>query len=631
MTQPPPPPSQPPGPPPGQPPNQPPGQPAGGGFGLSKEPQQPAGGYGTPPPPQNQPYGYPQTPPQSPPAEPGYGSPQTPPQAPPPAEPGYGYPQTAPQNVPAGQPAYSYPQQGAPGQLGYSAPTQPMAAQPAGASAGGGGLLNKTQLQIVIAACLAIVLIIGGGFWYSSTKDDGGKQDQAGNSSGGTDGGKDGKGGEEQAAPDGPGTEKAPADTASKVAFQLPLPPRIDVTGVPGSWVTDKAYVKTGVNTIEAYDAANGSKLWTLPMPGQVCAASRHLTDDKNKTAVVFEAKKRAKGDKGYPPCSEVGVVDLTAGKLLWSKSVTGGSSGDEKARFDQVTISGNTVAAGDLSGSAAFDLTTGAVRWKPTVDAEQCRDIGYGGGKALIAVRRCGSYDAPSVTVQALNPENGTPLSSFKMPDGLEDARVVSSDPLVVAADVGDTGSFGISDFFSIDIKTGKLRARIAAPGDKYLARCSASDGVEGCQFVVVGNDRIYLPTEEHEGTGESYSRTNEIVAFDLATGKAVSGRADAGNGYHSLPLRMDGGNIIAYKWPPYDKGGQVVSINGATLKETVLLVNPADKTVRDAETSFVETGSEYHFENGRLFIADDTLSEPGTDSSSSTKYLAISFGPKG
>ncbi|UYQ62578.1 PQQ-binding-like beta-propeller repeat protein [Streptomyces peucetius] len=616
MTQPPPP-NQPPGPPPGQPPNQPPNQPPGSGYGLSKDqPQQPAGGYGTPPPPQNQPPGYPQTPPQA-------------PQAQPPAGPGYGYPQTAPQSPPPGAP-YGYPQQGAPGQPAYSAPTQPMQAQPARAE-GGGGFLNKTQLQIVVAACLAIVLIIGGGFWYSATKDDGGKQDQAKNSSDGT-GGKEGesKGGEEQAAPDGPGTEKAPADPASKVAFQLPLPPRIDVTGVPGSWVTDRAYVKTGVNTIDAYDAAKGSKLWSLPLPGQVCAASRRTTED-DKTAVVFEAKKRAKSDKGYPPCSEVGVVDLATGKLLWSKSVTGGSSGDGKARFDQVTISGNTVAAGYVGGSAAFDLTTGAVRWKPTVDAEQCKDIGYGGGKALIAVRRCGSYDDPQVTIQALNPEDGTPLSSFKMPEGVEDARVVSSDPLVVAADVGDTGMFGISDFFSIDVKTGKLRARIAAPGDKYLARCSASDGVEGCQFVVVGNDRLYLPTEEHEGTGESYSRTNEIVAFDLATGKAVPGRADAGDGYHSLPLRMDGGNIIAYKWPPYDKGGQVVSINGATLKETVLLVNPSDKTVRDAETSFVETGSEYHFRNGRLFIADDTLSEPDKDSTSSSKYLAISFGPKG
>jgi hypothetical protein len=598
MTQPPPPPNQPPGPPPGQPPN---------------PPQQPAGGYGTPPPPQSRP--------------PGYGYPQTPPQTPP-AEPGYGYPQAAPQTPPSAAP-YGYPQQGAPGQPAYSAPTQPMQAQPA-RTAGGGGFLNKTQLQIVVAACLAIVLIIGGGFWYSTTKDDGGKQDQAKNSSdgaGGEDGEKDGKGGE-QAAPDGPGTEKAPADPASKVSFQLPLPPRLDVTGVPGSWVTDKAYVKTGVNAIEAYDVAKGSKLWSLPMPGQVCAASRQVTED-NKTAVVFEEKKRAKGDKGYPTCSEVGVVDLTAGKLLWSKSVTGGSSGDGKSRFDQVTISGNTVAAGYLGGSAAFDLATGAVRWKPTVDAEECKDIGYGGGKALIAVRRCGSYDDPQVTIQALNPENGTPLSSFKMPAGVEDARVVSSDPLVVAADVGDTGTFGISDFFSIDIKTGKLRAKIAAPGDKYLARCSASDGVEGCQFVVVGNDRLYLPTEEHEGTGESYSRTNELVAFDLATGKSVSGRADAGEGYHLLPLRMDGGNIIAYKWPPYDKGGQVVSINGATFKETVLLVNPADKTVRDAETSFVETGSEYHFRNGRLFIADDTLSDPS--SSSSSKYLAISFGPKG
>ncbi|MFI2368522.1 PQQ-binding-like beta-propeller repeat protein [Streptomyces sp. NPDC018833] len=601
MTQPPPPPNQPPGPPPGQPPN----QPSQGGFGAPQQPQDGSYGYPqSPPHPQDGSYGYPQSPP---PAQPPYGQP---PQTPPPGP---------------GQAPYGYPQQGAvPGQpqQGYGYPTQPMQPhypQPPSGGSGGGRKLSA-QMQIIIAACVAIVLIVVGGIVYATTGDDG-KKDEAANSSGGASGG-DG-GGDAKPAPDGAGKEKAGANTKAKVAFQLPEPAREDLTAVPGSWVTDKAYVKPGVNSVVGYDVAKGSVLWTTPLAGQVCGASRHVTKD-NKTAILFEAKKRT-APKFFEQCTEVGVLDLNTGQLVWSKSVAG--DGDDKSRFDQVTLSGSTVAAGGLYGGAAFDLTTGAVRWKPEVDTQQCRDIGYGGGKALVAVRVCGDYGNQTTTVQTLNPDNGTPLSSFKLPAGVEDARIVSSDPLVVAADVGDTGTFGISDFFSVDGKTGKLRAKIAAPGDKYLARCSASDGVEGCQFVLVGNERLYLPTAEHDGGGQA-GRTNEIVAFDLATGKGTPERADAGDGYHSLPLRMDGGNLIVYKWPPYDKGGQVVSIDGATFKQTVLLENPADRAVRDAETSFTENGSEYRYAAGRFFISQDLMSKPReNDSQFGKKYLAISF----
>jgi hypothetical protein len=589
-------------PPPPPPPNQPPGQPPQGGFGAPQSP--PPGGFGAPiPPPQGQPQG-----------QPGYGYPQTPP----PAQPGYGYPQTPP----AGQPGYGHPQGPPPGQPGYGYPSQPMQPQymPPQPGGNGGGKKLSTQMQIIIAASLAVVLIVVAGIWYASGEGGGGKNDESKNSSAGTSGGSTG-GGEEGGgkAPDGPGTEMPPANVNSKVAFQLPEPAREDLMSVVGSWVTDKAFVKPGANSIVGYDVGKGSPLWTTPLPGQICAASRHVTKD-NKTAIVFEAAKRT-APEFYQPCTEVGVIDLGTGKLLWSKSVTGGSSGDKKSQFTEVTLSGNTVAAGHLAGSAAFDLTTGAVRWKPTEDADKCRDIGYGGGEALVAVRRCGPYGNETVTIQPVNPDNGTPLSSFKMPSGVEDARVVSTKPLVVAADVGDTGVYGISDFFSIDAKTGQLRAKIAAPGDKYEARCAASDGVEGCQFVLVGNDRIYLPTAEHDGT-------NEIISFDLATGKGTSDRGDAGERYKSLLLRMDGGNLIVYKWPPYDKGGQVVSIDGGTFKETVLMENPADKTTRQAEIANSVIGSEYRYADGRLFISQDLLGKPASSSSAyGKKYLAVVF----
>ncbi|WOX23925.1 PQQ-binding-like beta-propeller repeat protein [Streptomyces solicathayae] len=592
------------------PPNQPPGPPQGG-FGAPQDP--PAGGFGAPTPPPAQPqYGYPQQPP-------------TQPQGQPSAQPQYGYPQQPDQA--AGQPQYGYPQQPPTqpmGQPQYGYPTQPQYGyQPTPPPGSGGGKKLTTQMQIIIAAVVAVVLIIGGGVWYASSGDDEPANEGKGGSSQGTDGGKG------KAAADGPGKEKVPSNVQSKVSFQLPHPKVTDVTDVAGSWVTDKAYVKTGVNSIVGYDLAKGTPVWTLALPGQVCATSRHATAD-NKTAIVYEASKRLP-PRNYQPCTEVAVVDLVAGKLVWTKSVTSASSGDDKVKFSEVTLSGTTVAAGGTDGGAAFDLANGNPRWKPQANAENCYDMGYGGGAGLVAARKCGPYDSQYVVIQNLNPATGAPISQFKMPAGVKYASIVSTKPLVVAADVGDTADdgSGISDFFSIDEATGKLKVKIAADADRFAARCRSTE-VETCSKVVVGNGRIYLPTEDHEGSGE-YGDTNEIVSFDLATGKPTSDKADAGDRYSMFPLRMDGGNVIAYKTPPYDKGGQIVSIDGATFKQTTLLENPGDEAVRDAESSFSSDYAEILYSGGRMFISETMISEPRKSAGDDKEYLVVAYSTTG
>ncbi|MGW4228516.1 outer membrane protein assembly factor BamB family protein [Streptomyces sp. NPDC004980] len=584
----------------------------------AEPPTQPAGGYGSPPPPPGG-FGAPQAPPPGQPQNPSYGYPQAPPPGQP-QNPSYGYPQGQPPT----QPGYGFPQQvppGVPPQQGYGYPTAPMQQQYGAPQPDNGGKKFTTQMQIIVAAVVAVVLIVGGGVIYASSggEDEGGKKTEA--SSSGTTG--EGKGGSGSGL--GGGTEEAPADPKSSVGFQLPHPKVTDTTTVSGSWLTDKAYVKTGVYEIVGYDIAKGTKLWSIPLEGQLCAASRHMSKDY-KTAIVFEDGKPTKEDK-YPSCTQVGALDLATGKLLWNKSVTSASSGDEAVRFNEVTLSGTTVAAGGTSGGAAFNLTTGAELWKPKADTDNCYDKGYGGGEALAAVRKCGSYDEPQLTIQALNPATGAPLSSYEMPAGVEYASIVSTKPLVVAADVGDTAGdgSGISDFFSIDAATGKLIVRISADADQYAARCGSTE-VETCGSVTVGNNRIYVPTEEHEGGGE-YGDTNEIVAFDLTTGKLVGGKADAGDRYTLTPLRMDGTNVIAYKEPPYDKGGQIVSIDGSTFKETVLMQNPDDEAVRDAETSFSIDYAEFIYEKGRLFISETMVSEPRKSAFDDKEYLVVSF----
>ncbi|MGV9313359.1 outer membrane protein assembly factor BamB family protein [Streptomyces sp. NPDC003691] len=584
-------------------------------------PPPPPGGVGGPPPPPSGPppqgggFGAPQEPPPG-----GFGPPQAPPVAPPP---GYGYPGQQPP-PPPGYPAqpqgYGFPP-GPPGSP-YGYPTQPTAAVPPGGPQPP-GKKPGTRTKIVIAAVTAVVLIIGGGVLYSATDGGGrkGKKDTTADSGGGK-GGKD-DGGKGSGGKDSDGTGKAPGNTASRLAFTLPQPANKEVSSFKGSWVTDKAFVKPGLNEITGYDRDKGTVLWRVPLPGQTCGASRHKSAD-DKTAILFEPAPRAASGTGrYQPCSEVGVVDLAGGKLLWRKSVTSPLRGDTPIRFEEVTVSGATVAAGGLSGGAAFDLATGAVRWKPTSSDADCEDRGYGGGPALVAVRSCGTYGNEQLTIQPVDPVSGQPRFSYKMPKGVEYASIVSTKPLVVAADVGDTGKYGISDFFSIDDQ-GKLLAKVPATGDRYEARCGATD-VESCTSVVVGNGRLYLPTSPHESGGSGYGRTNEIVSFDLTTGKPLPGRADAGEGYTLVPLRMEGGSVIAYKQPPYRKGGQVVSLDGNALRATLLMENPADEQSIDKERKFLVSGSEYLYADGRLYLSEELMGAAGT--STFTSYLAVAF----
>ncbi|MGR4850780.1 outer membrane protein assembly factor BamB family protein [Streptomyces sp. LARHCF252] len=587
-------------------------------------PQQPppGGGFG---PPQDQPpqpgYGYPQAPPTPPPAAPQ--TPPQPPQAPQGPPPGYGYPGQQPQapygqpGQPGhpGQPGYGQPGYGQPG-YGYPQGTMPLQPQPGHPGQPGGGKKFNAQLAIIVAAVVAIALIVGGGVWYSSSKDDGKKDDTA--SSGGATGGTDDNNGGTTSG----GKEKAPSDPSAKVLFQVPAPEvKNDSTVVvSGSWLTDKTYAKSGIAQIVGYDRDTGGKQWTIPLEGPVCQASRHVTED-NKTAILYQPAMPTKADPSHG-CSQVALIDLDAGKKLWTKTA---KTGDQLISFDNVTVSGKTVAVGSSSGGAAFDVS-GKLLWSPK-PSDSCYDAGYGGGEKLVAVRKCGSYEQRQLHIQTIDPKSGKVISEYKMAEGIEYASIVSTNPLVVAADVGDSAGdgSGISDFFSIDSKTGKLRTRISAPGEQFAARCEGVTRIEYCNQLAVGGDRLYIPTEEHDGTGE-YSQTNEIVAFDLATGKQTGQRADAGDGYTISPLRMDGGNLIAYKRPPYDKGGQIVSIDGGSFKQTKLLENPASEQVRDVESSMSPDYSEFLYAEGHLYMSKVYASK--RSSSGDKEYLAVGFG---
>ncbi|MBI0377587.1 hypothetical protein JBE27_15235 [Streptomyces albiflaviniger] len=586
----------------------PPNQPPQGGFGAPQEPG----------------YGYPQQPPTPPPPPPS--APPAPPQTPPQGAGGYGYPdqpvhgqptQGGPSPYGSGQQPYGQPQYGQQpygqpqfGQPQYGQP--PQAQYPGGPGPGGpgGSGQSKQRMAIIVSAVVAVALIIGGGIWFA-TKDDGGgseakgkdKQSSQGASSGTTGGG-----------------DKPAKTVDAKLLNKVPMPKVSDQVTVEGMWTTDDTFVKAGVYKIVGYPLSGGAAKWTIPLDGAVCWSSDHLTKDGLTTVLYQEAKPSAE-DK-YPSCTEVGLLDLKNGKMLWHRNV---KEGDEKVRFDEVTIGGGTVAAGGTSGGAAWS-TSGQSLWKPKA-GEQCSDDGYAGGEdKLVAVRRCGDYDNPQIQVQTLNPKTGAVKSAYKVSQGIDYVHVASTDPLVIGLDAGDSTGSAVSDFLSIDdsAKTGKVLGKIGTENGKYDAKCESTN-VEGCRKLAVSKSANTLFLGSEDRTDSSAATANEVVAFDLKTGKPI-GKTDGVKGAALTPLGLDkDGSVLAYQESTWETGGAVWRIDPKSYAKTKLLQNPV--TSHEMEQKFSPSYSEIIYSGEHLYMSDVYASKP-SGTYDRDDPLAIIFG---
>lgn len=462
---------------------------------------------------------------------------------------------------------------------------------------------------IVGAAVVALALIVGGGFLYASRSgDDPGVGADGGDKSG------DGLAGS--------GAERAPADPSAKVTLRLPAPKvaKRQVDSVQGSWLTDRTYAKAGVNQLAGYDAASGRRTWTLPLSGQTCAGTDTVTDGA-LAAVVSEAGKRpANGD--HRPCSQITVFNVNTGHKLWTQSLGQGSN---RRIFEELSLTGTTLAAGGgLDGGAAFDLKSGRILWQP--DTGECQDLGYHGGAQLVTVRKCGTYGKNATyDVQLLDPVTGQPKWSYKLASGLADVKVLSTKPVVFGVGRGTDAAGTVTDVLALDGR-GKLTSRISVDPRKYDFACEVGK-TEGCAKITVGGGRIYFATRPHESARGAGS-ANEIVSYSLETGKRTGDRITGGEHHDIFPVRMDGGNLLAFETGAAEKGSRIVTIDPGTLKQSTLLEVPATPDVREMISGIApgRSNSELRYSKGRLFLGQPLIGEPYANGDK--RYTAVGFG---
>ncbi|MFC9911813.1 PQQ-binding-like beta-propeller repeat protein [Streptomyces sp. NPDC127197] len=591
---------------------QPPNQPPNGGFGAPQDP--PPGGFGapqdprqgTPPPPAQPPRTPP--PPQGAP-QPGYGYPQQ--QPGPYAQPGpYGTP--GPYGQPNAQGPYGQPQQPGPyGQqpgYGYPQPQYPGAQPP------GSGSRNpfKGRPALVIGAAVAALLVIGGTVFAvtSGGDDDRKKKPVAGPSDDAKPTASDdpvnpgdgsGDGGED---PEDLNAGRQAGE--AKVLWYKEAP---DAPGsgadAPGMWITDKAAVKAAYKQLLAFNVGDGNPTWDpITFPQKICAVTPQKTaDDKVVVAYMNGASDRAK-------CNQIQQVDLNTGAKGWSGEVADGALFDSALTIE-LSLTGNTLMVGRSQSGTAYDMASGDKLFDKKKYGDACFPSAFAGGSRLISVASCGAATSNEHDeIQELDPRTGRVLWTQKFDKGWRVARTYSVDPLVVYSTNDDKDAWNIS---TLDAKGG-FRSQVAVDED-FAPECGWSvlqRDLTGCVGVAADANTLYLPTEATGGA-------NEIVAINLANGKEkwrVKSPADES----MLPLKTEGGKLIAYVEASYDAGGQIVSIptTGSSHKPTKLLQNPAGAA--DVEDSFFSRDIDWV--DGRFYLSSTRLS--GDDEAKEKLMLA-------
>lgn len=604
MSQPPPPPNQPPGEAPGQRRDMPPpGSPTPGSPTppASAQPTMPAGipaPSGPPAPPPGTPSAAAPTPPSAPPVapggqpgQPGYGYPQQPP-----AAPGYGYPQQPSPQQPYAQQPPAHGGFGAPGPYGPASPPGPYGPAgwaPPGAPVPGnpaGG--NGARLALIIAVVVALVLAGGGTVWLLSdsaedtTSSD--KGDTGGNGNGGADSGGSGGGGE-------------PETISASLAWEVPAPEVSEediIVAAEGAWFTRDTLVRLMDDAIVSYDLATGKERWSVPLErgGGDCQASP--TASENRIAVL----------RGRD-CEELTVLDIATGQELTTFPLTGEFTPGE---YDYPAILGDTIAVSWGIGGSGYSLD-GEQLWR-TSDSEPCPETSYAVMDGMfVSQTECGFVGDEGGSIRATD-ESGTELWEWEYEptyegEELQVNSVISADPLVVSARLGDDIVDAEAHIFVIDEKHRTIKHDLDFDLDRYPDPCQVNTLAQ-CSAAVAHDGRLYLPNLA-KGGGD-----NEISVYDLTTGQAI---------YEVGPITSTGGalrpfgvsddKILVYQAGTFDVEGMVMTLDPETEELSPLMALDHETREREAtmmSSAFLQENVPLWHENtlvllSRKFYTDD------------------------
>ncbi|MEU8774647.1 PQQ-binding-like beta-propeller repeat protein [Streptomyces sp. NPDC048606] len=551
----------------------------------------------------------PPQPPNQPPTPSGYGHLPGPPQQ------GYGFPpqganpyaQPQPPTVPMAQQqgGYGFPPPGTPPGM---PPGPPVPGAPGGPGAPGAG---RRKTAVVIAAAVAGVLVLGTGAWFAFGDSGSDKPvaqgpasaDPQPSASASVDKG-DGKGGNGSVEQTDLNAGRKPGE--DKVLWLKTAALQGPGAGIPtkGMWVLGDTVIKTVDKSIVGYAVTDAKEKWKLDLKAEICGFTDQITPDGRTVVMVQDG-----GEGANANCNQIKLVDLKAGKEIWTKPLEKEGIFDGDINAD-VTLTGDTVAFNRMGGTSAYRISTGDKLFAGKDVKEGCRPDRYAAGNGrMLGFSYCADADR-TVEIQDADPVTGKKTWSYKLPKGYDVAGVYSVSPPVLDLrdrDANKRAVLALTD-------TGQKRASMDAQGS-FEINCGvgSSEDLQACGTSAVDGDTLYLNTTTDNG------KNNEVVAFDIGSGK-VKWRHAAGEKKSIFNLSAGNGQVTAYRLGAYNEPGEIVSLAAAGGAPKTLLKLPSGPAAK-IESSFMFSRRAYV--DGRFFLSVTDLTANGKD-----EKLLMAFG---
>ncbi|MFB7402964.1 PQQ-binding-like beta-propeller repeat protein [Streptomyces rubiginosohelvolus] len=443
----------------------------------------------------------------------------------------------------------------------------------------------------LVAAVLAGVLVIGAGVWFVAGGDDGSddKKPVA----------------KESTAPKQPGAEsnrkKTPAAEAAEInkgrkegeakvrwiqknGVDVPLG-----ASALGPWTTGGIVAKAMYRTVSGYSLEDGSRKWSLRLPADVCAApTRPTADGKIVIGLLTDTSANAEEN-----CDKLQMIDLATGEAVWSKTIDRAVNND-LLRYVVMAISGDVMTIGGLGRAEAYRVSDGKPLWDKLPGS--CAVNGFAGGSALLASVSCPSQseDGFHDEVRRIDPVTGRTLWTYKVRKGWSVDAFHSVDPPVIFLRKGPL--VGGTSAIAVLNDDGTFRSQPAPGGDALEGRCPGKErelgwNLDNCMGVAADTDTLYVATKPRP---EGRSFTNDVVAFDMSTGKK-KWKVPSPATQTLMPLRVEDGKVLMYLSPPgpktKDVGGgiQALGPQGGTPQPVLRHPASAAATERAFEEAIV------------------------------------------
>lgn len=372
------------------------------------------------------------------------------------------------------------------------------------------------------------------------------------------------------------------------LAWEQPVPRVPLVEETPATWFSEEFVVKVPVTEVTGFRRDTGKRAWRVPLKGVTCGTSLEATAD------------RAAVRHGLS-CELLTVVDLARGEALWTRKLPV-PAGTEPDTVDpgRLAVTEETVAVVLEESAFVFRIADQKVLQRLNRLDGSCSVKSVRGGAVLVARAACDGTQS----VWVHDPVTGEREWTWPVPAGLQVEGFPSASPLVVTLhrDIAE----GTHSVYHLPGK-GEPAVVIDMGRDVDREAGLCEHVTPRCPGAVAGEGTLYLQGPSHDSPGDSSALENEVVAFDLRTGKARwAAKPEAKR--ELVAVAEFRGDLIAYEPATPEKGGALLRYDGGTGRRSVYERHPSVTSERESE---VATNAVPLLDRGMFFLAAEAVYE--------------------